>query len=103
MTYTCPVCAYGGMEGPPYDYNICPCCGTEFDYDNHGRSNVELRNVWLAKGGLWFSPVTPPPQGWEPYAQLTAAGYDYGVERRDERIQETSLLIENGGFYALGS
>lgn len=79
MTYTCPVCAFGGMEDPPKDYTICPCCGTEFGYDDHTRSHLELRNAWLAKGGRWFSGVTEPPSDWNPYAQLVAAGYEYGV------------------------
>jgi len=79
MTYTCPVCAVGGMEDPPHDYNICPCCGTEFDYDDHAHGYLELRNAWLARGGPWFSTATKPPRGWNPYAQLVAAGYEYGV------------------------
>ena len=26
----CPVCGYRGLEAPPANFLICPCCGTEF-------------------------------------------------------------------------
>jgi hypothetical protein len=38
--YSCHVCGYSMLDEPPYDkygcatYTICPCCGTEFGYDD---------------------------------------------------------------------
>ena len=34
MHFTCPVCAYTLMPYPADEGNICPCCGTEFGYDD---------------------------------------------------------------------
>ena len=103
MTYTCPVCGFGKMEDPPHDYNICPCCGTEFDYDNHGRTNLTLRNAWLAQGGHWFSRATSPPQDWNPYAQLSAVGYDYDVARQDTASESTYQIVASEAACAVGA
>lgn len=48
-TYLCPVCGYG-MEDPPSDFNICPCCGTEFGYHDANTSTNTLRAAWLRGG-----------------------------------------------------
>ena len=45
----CPACGYL-MRFPPQDFHICPSCGTEFDYDNVGRSFAELRQAWISSG-----------------------------------------------------
>ncbi len=58
MTYTCPVCDYAKLKGPASDFNICPCCGTEFGNDDDERSHAELRDEWIAKGRTWFSRFT---------------------------------------------
>lgn len=42
--YTCPVCAYERMPYPPKNYNICPCCGVEFGYEDFVATHRELRN-----------------------------------------------------------
>jgi len=65
---TCPVCAYPDMPYPPADYNICPCCGTEFGNDDAMLSHDQLRAQWLANGAGWF--FGNPPVGWNPYMQL---------------------------------
>lgn len=77
MGHFCPVCGYGQMEDPPRDFNICPCCGTEFEHDDFGLtpSEVEakraaLRFQWLATGGKWFDPGTPPPRPWNSRAAM---------------------------------
>lgn len=101
MIYTCPVCAYGAMEDPPIDYNICPCCGTEFGYTDHVRSYLDLRNAWLRNGAQWFSPVDVPPQGWNPYAQLDAAGYEYGTSPRNS-LSEITIAIVRALPYSTG-
>lgn len=78
MKYTCPVCDYPDLvEEPYFSYEICPCCGTEFGYDDfikdHNSRSVadqvvraechkQLRIKWEAAGKVWFSPQKKP---WE--------------------------------------
>ena len=69
MVNICPVCGYL-MPYPPRDYHICPSCGTEFSYDDAGRSHTDLRADWIRGGMLWWSPVDLMPVGWDPIAQL---------------------------------
>jgi len=69
MANICPVCGYS-LERPPADYRICPSCGTEFGYDDAGRSHRELRTAWLRSGARWWSRSRPAPVGWDPYEQL---------------------------------
>jgi len=59
------------MPYPPKDYHICPSCGTEFGYDDAGRSHTALRTAWLKSGTPWWSPVSQPPEGWDPLAQVS--------------------------------
>ena len=81
-TYTCPVCGYPGLDSPPYRdglafWDICPSCGTEFGNNDANRTHEQLREAWIAKGMPWWStsPRDPRPEGWDPAAQLTAAGF----------------------------
>lgn len=69
MVNICPVCGYP-LQWPPRDFHICPSCGTEFGYDDAGRSHEELRSQWLDGGARWWSTSTPPPANWNPYFQL---------------------------------
>jgi hypothetical protein len=71
--YDCPVCGYTGLEYPPTDYTICPCCGVEFGYETAGRSFYELRNEWVNTGAHWTSRVDPTPWNWNPWLQLSSA------------------------------
>jgi hypothetical protein len=77
MKYLCPVCFYDQLDDPPYDdkgcasFEICPCCGTEFGYDDSMTRHDELKKQWLAKGGQWWSASQPPPIGWSLEAQLS--------------------------------
>lgn len=73
MKPSCPVCGYR-MDEDPSDYAICPCCGTEFGYHTAARRHSDLRKEWLRSGGMWWSPVDPKPNGWNPYVQLIHAG-----------------------------
>ena len=75
----CPVCGFRGLAAPPTDFIICPCCGTEFGYDDNNRSHDELRQAWLRDGARWFSEYTGPPRGWNPYGQLLRAGMAHRV------------------------
>jgi len=68
--YTCPVCFYPEMPAPPRDWNICPCCGVEFGFDDVEMTHEELRAEWILEGYEWFSPTTLPPENWDPRAQI---------------------------------
>ena len=70
----CPVCGFRGLPAPPTDFIICPCCGTEFGYDDFTHTHEQLRAAWLHNGAHWFSEFTGPPHGWNPYSQLLRAG-----------------------------
>jgi len=83
MKYQCKVCAYAEMPYAPADYNICPCCGTEYCVDDSVSSYLELRNNWLRNGGFWFGrrvPFLEPPH-WNAWDQLDIAGFKYSVSR----------------------
>ena len=69
--FTCPVCFYDKLEDPPSDYNICECCGTEFENDDCDTSHDELRDKWVKNGARWFFGAAP--MGWNPWAQLFKA------------------------------
>ena len=69
MTYDCPVCGFG-MEEPPRDYNICSCCGTEFDYHDANTPIEDLRKSWIDGGMKWWSSYNNPPHGWDAAEQL---------------------------------
>ena len=76
----CPVCGYLYLNEPPVDnqgcasFEICPCCGTEFGYNDANVSHDALRMRWLQSGALWFSKATLPPDGWSAENQLRNAG-----------------------------
>ncbi|MGH8013635.1 MAG: hypothetical protein ACREQ4_14155 [Candidatus Binataceae bacterium] len=70
MKNYCPVCGYDSLTKPPVDYNICPCCGTEFGYDDIAHSWDELRTLWLSGGARWFSKHTPAPAEWNVLNQV---------------------------------
>lgn len=81
--WLCPVCGYPGLrdqpwlDGAPSD-EICPCCGTQFGYDDavggegaaRERRYVSLRKRWIESGCLWFSRATHQPDDWDPRRQL---------------------------------
>jgi rubredoxin len=82
--FTCPVCGFAGLTEPHVDptgsptYSICPCCGTHFGADDFEHSHDELRDKWVADGMQWWSQNEPAPEGWDPHAQLRAAGHGDG-------------------------
>lgn len=77
MYYACPVCGFAKMENPPEDHFICPCCGTQFGYDDVAHSYEQLREAWISSGARWFNGL--PPLTWNPWQQLAAAGLSYAV------------------------
>jgi len=58
--YTCPVCEYTKLEHPPQDFEICPCCGTEFDGLQTQDFFDAERMRWVFTGKMWWSNVVPP-------------------------------------------
>ncbi len=87
---TCLVCGYDKLRLPPDDGVICPSCGTQFGYTDAGVSHRELLRLWLERGNLWHSNVTPPPPGWNPYVQLK--NLSHVVEATTEAITEGSPI-----------
>lgn len=74
MFYQCPVCGYNQMLAPPSNHYICPCCGTEFGYDDFAKAHRALRNEWLSNGAPWFSSTTAAPFLWNGFRQVIEAG-----------------------------
>lgn len=76
QTYVCPVCRYPDLDEPAYDsfgcasYNICPCCGTEFGYDDSTTAHSDLRGKWVSEGMQWWSKHQLKPNDWDPVRQL---------------------------------
>lgn len=75
MFYLCPVCGYVQLPEPPRNFSICPSCGTEFGFDDAKKSHAQLRHEWIAREAPWFSRVRRPAPNWNPWQQLTEAGY----------------------------
>ena len=73
MNHMCPVCGYDGLKVAPEDFEICPCCGTEFGLDDIQHTVAELREHWMGRGAPWFSHTTLPQSGWNPLEQLANA------------------------------
>jgi hypothetical protein len=58
------------MRYPARDWHICPCCGTEFNFDDVCRTYEEIRRDWIANGASWWSQDERQPDNWDPVAQL---------------------------------
>ena len=71
----CPVCGYKKLTKPPLNFSICPCCGTEFGYDDAKLFHAELRRQWALAGARWFSRAVNPTPEWNPWLQLINAGF----------------------------
>ncbi len=66
----CKVCgltlsfAPWGEDGETPTWQICPCCGTEFGYEDCNKDSViRKRNEWLADGCNWFD-KSKKPENW---------------------------------------
>ncbi|WP_255292082.1 hypothetical protein [Bacillus cereus] len=68
VNFKCLVCGFDELLEPPYDededpsYEICPCCGFQFGYDDldQGYTFVKYREKWLDSGAKWFSSARKP-------------------------------------------
>jgi hypothetical protein len=81
----CPVCGYPQVdvldEQGCTTFEICDSCGAESGYTFDAKAAEErlcaLRKEWLnVRGAKWWSTTTSPPTGWDPLAQLQAAGLE---------------------------
>ena len=79
MAYICPVCAYSDLPEPPQNFSICPCCGTEFGYDDAKTPHAALRKRWIGEGAQWVSRARAHSPEWNPWLQLIEAGFRYDV------------------------
>jgi hypothetical protein len=68
--HVCPVCGFDHLRDPPKDFTICPCCGTEFEFDDAFAPYAALRDAWIRNGARWWSRLDLPPENWNPYIQL---------------------------------
>ena len=85
-SYLCRVCGYEnenqpwGAKGSKPSYAICPCCGTEFGYDDSTPAGIKAaRNRWLNEGCDWFVPELKPIR-WSASVQikkLQGSPWDY--------------------------
>lgn len=73
MNYTCPVCGFPQLPDPPKNYEICPCCGTEFGLDDAEVTHTYLRHEWLHNRAPFFD-IEIKPADWNPMRQLSKAG-----------------------------
>lgn len=59
-----------GEDGKTASFEICPCCGVEFGYEDSLPESVRgYRAIWLAGGSNWFDRKLRP-QDWSLDAQL---------------------------------
>lgn len=75
--YTCHVCGYPELSDPPWgddgkssSFDICPCCGVEYGYeDAREAAMLKFRQQWIASGGKWFNERLKP-RDWDMKKQL---------------------------------
>lgn len=65
--FLCKVCGYNygdyvwGEDGLSPSHEICPCCGTEFGYEDSNESSIlAQRERWLNSGAKWSNPEEKP-------------------------------------------
>jgi hypothetical protein len=93
MPYVCPVCCYKNLPYPPQDYEICPSCGTEFEYHDALRSHEELREMWVGKRAPWHSRVITPPIDWNPWLQLIIGGHPEALPFKANVKIEANIIL----------
>ena len=120
MSYKCPACGYAGLHDPPWrdgssSDDICPSCGIQFgNHDLAGRDpaeraqiHLEWRRRWIAEGSKWHSQKAgPPPEGWDPAAQLRSVTDRILLaiaDDRDElyRVAQVRVLALGGDWTSL--
>ncbi len=74
--YNCRVCGFHqldppwGEDGKSPTYEICPCCGVEFGYEDYTlESTKEYRRKWLSIDIKWFD-IELKPCDWDLEKQM---------------------------------
>lgn len=74
--YRCRVCGMPqdeppwGEDGRTPSFDICPCCGAEFGYEDCTPAAIRrYRGEWVAAGMKWFEPKQKP-QTWNAEEQI---------------------------------
>nr|WP_314499692.1 hypothetical protein [uncultured Chryseobacterium sp.] len=74
--HNCRVCglyiddAPWGENGDCPTYEICPCCGVEFGYEDYTIESTKMyREKWLEKGAKWFD-KSEKPEVWDRIKQF---------------------------------
>jgi hypothetical protein len=75
--YICHVCGYPDLEKPPWglsgnssSFDICPCCGIEYGYEDCQLSAYEKnKKEWITSGAKWFEGELKPSE-WNLDGQL---------------------------------
>jgi hypothetical protein len=92
VPFRCPVCGYRELPEPPVNFSICPCCGTEFGYDDATKFHSTLRQEWVNAGVQWFSRSRLAPPDWNAWMQLIEANLSYVLPfRADFRLQQSAV------------
>lgn len=76
VSLCCRVCGYE-MDDPPWGgdgrtptFEMCPCCGVEFGYQDHTPASTRLyREKWIKSGYKWDL-ERERPQNWDVAEQL---------------------------------
>jgi hypothetical protein len=59
-----------GEDGQSPSYDICPCCGAEFGYEDCQLNAIQAyRTEWLKNSDTWFQPKKKP-DNWSLKKQL---------------------------------
>jgi hypothetical protein len=95
----CPVCGLDKLPKPLEEFDICPCCGTEFGYDDLSMNHAQLRLRWINAGANWWSETTLPPAMWSPITQLTKAELLPCSISNENETTEESITFVNWGYY----
>ncbi|REK84672.1 hypothetical protein DY245_42135 [Streptomyces inhibens] len=79
MGLACFVCGLAqgvppwGDDGKTPTFDICPCCGSEFGYEDATDAGVfRARRRWSERGYAWEDPKARP-EGWDFGVQLQNA------------------------------
>jgi hypothetical protein len=66
-----------GEDGETPTFNICPCCGVEFGYEDSTLFSIRnYRSSWLEGGAQWHVPKAKP-QDWRLDEQLNQIPPEY--------------------------
>ena len=79
----CRVCGYDmgyptwGENGQEPTYEICPCCGIEFGYEDATIKGIrQARQKWIDNGMKWFD-MKEKPEKWNPLDQMKNIQQEY--------------------------